>query len=117
MWLQHRLTLGGRVTTTLGLRTDHHSEFGNAVSPKIAANARLGGGVSARASYGRGFRAPDIGQLYYRFLNPSSIYQVIGNMNLQPEYAELAADRRRVRHRRRDARGLASTCSATTSRT
>jgi outer membrane receptor for ferrienterochelin and colicins len=87
MWLQHRLTLGGRVTTTLGLRTDHHSEFGNAVSPKIAANARLAGGISARASYGRGFRAPDIGQLYYRFLNPSSIYQVIGNMNLRPEYA------------------------------
>ena len=87
MWLQHRLTIGGRVTTTLGVRTDHHSEFGTAVSPKIAANARLGGGVSARASYGRGFRAPDIGQLYYRFLNPSSIYQVIGNPNLQPEYA------------------------------
>ncbi len=86
-WLQHRLTIGGRVTTTLGLRTDHHSEFGNAVSPKVAANARLGGGISVRASYGRGFRAPDIGQLYYRFLNPSSIYQVIGNVNLQPEYA------------------------------
>ena len=58
------------------------------MSPKIAANARLGGGVSARASYGRGFRAPDIGQLYYRFLNPSNIYQVIGNPNLQPEYAK-----------------------------
>jgi outer membrane receptor for ferrienterochelin and colicins len=86
-WLQHRLTLGDRVTTTLGLRTDQHSEFGNAVSPKVAANARLGGGVFARASYGRGFRAPDIGQLYYRFLNPSSIYQVIGNENLEPEYA------------------------------
>ncbi len=85
--LQHRLTIGGRVTTTLGLRTDHHSEFGNAVSPKVAANARLGSGVFARASYGRGFRAPDIGQLYYRFLNPSSIYQVIGNENLRPEYA------------------------------
>jgi outer membrane receptor for ferrienterochelin and colicins len=87
LWLQHRLTFGGRVTTTLGLRTDHHSEFGNAISPKVAANARLGGGISARASYGRGFRAPDIGQLYYRFLNPSSIYQVIGNMNLLPEYS------------------------------
>jgi outer membrane receptor for ferrienterochelin and colicins len=86
-WLQHRLTIGGRVTTTIGLRTDHHSEFGSALSPKAAANARLGGGVSVRASYGRGFRAPDIGQLYYRFLNPSSIYQVIGNVNLQPEYA------------------------------
>jgi outer membrane receptor for ferrienterochelin and colicins len=86
-WLQHRLTLGGRVTTTLGLRTDHHSEFGTAVSPKIAANAQLGSGVSARASYGRGFRAPDIGQLYYRFLNPSNIYQVIGNLELRPEYS------------------------------
>jgi len=86
-WLQHRLTLGSRVTTTLGVRMDQHSEFGSAVSPKVAANARLGGGVSVRASYGRGFRAPDIGQLYYRFLNPSSIYQVIGNPNLQPEYA------------------------------
>jgi outer membrane receptor for ferrienterochelin and colicins len=86
-WLQHRLTIGGRVTTTLGLRADQHSEFGSAVSPKVAANARLGSGVSVRGSYGRGFRAPDIGQLYYRFLNPSSIYQVIGNLNLQPEYA------------------------------
>lgn len=86
-WLQHRLTIGGRVTTTLGIRADQHSEFGSAVSPKVAANARVGSGISVRASYGRGFRAPDIGQLYYRFLNPSNIYQVIGNMNLQPEYA------------------------------
>ena len=103
-WLQHRLTIGGRVTTTLGLRADHHSQFGSAWSPKVAANARLGGGVSARASYGRGFRAPDIGQLYYRFLNPSNIYQVIGNVNLQPEYAnslqvggEFATPARRAR--------------------
>jgi outer membrane receptor for ferrienterochelin and colicins len=69
------------------VRGDQHSEFGGAVSPKVAANARLGNGVSVRASYGRGFRAPDIGQLYYRFLNPSSIYQVVGNPNLLPEYA------------------------------
>jgi outer membrane receptor for ferrienterochelin and colicins len=85
-WLQHRLSLG-RVTTTLGVRSDSHSQFGSAVSPKVAANAQMGRGVSIRASYGRGFRAPDIGQLYYRFMNPSNIYQVIGNPNLQPEYA------------------------------
>jgi outer membrane receptor for ferrienterochelin and colicins len=85
-WLQHRLNVG-RVATTVGLRGDSHSQFGSAVSPKIAANAQLGAGLSVRASYGRGFRAPDIGQLYYRFLNPSSIYQVIGNPNLLPEYA------------------------------
>lgn len=87
-WLQHRVTIAGRVTTTLGLRSDSHSEFGTAISPKVAANARLGSGINLRASYGRGFRAPDIGQLYYRFLNPSSIYQVIGNPALRPEHAD-----------------------------
>jgi len=86
-WLQHKLSIGSRVTTTIGARSDTHSEFGSAFSPKIAANANVGLGMNLRASYGRGFRAPDIGQLYYRFLNPSSIYQVIGNLNLQPEYA------------------------------
>lgn len=103
-WLQHKLAIGGRVTTTLGVRSDTHSEFGSAISPKIAANANLGSGINVRASYGRGFRAPDIGQLYYRFLNPSSIYQVIGNLNLQPEYAnswqlggEYATPNRRAR--------------------
>ena len=94
-WAQHRLSLANRLTTTVGVRFDRHSAFGSAVSPKIAANVRLADGLHARASYGGGFRAPDLGQLYYRFLNPSSIYQVIGNPNLQPEYAkslQLGAD-------------------------
>jgi outer membrane receptor for ferrienterochelin and colicins len=94
-WAQHRLTVGDRLTTTVGARVDHHSTFGTAVSPKVAASMRLTDGVNARVSYGGGFRAPDLGQLYYRFLNPSSIYQVIGNPQLQPEYAkslQLGAD-------------------------
>ena len=74
------------------------------MSPKVAANARLGGGLSARASYGRGFRAPDLGQLYYRFLNPSNIYQVIGNTNLQPEYATRCRSAASTRRRGRRAR-------------
>ncbi len=86
-WLQYRLTFSDRVTTTLGSRVDTHSQFGTAVSPKVAVNARVGNGVTTRASYGRGFRAPDIGQLYYRFMNPTNFYQVIGNPNLEPEYA------------------------------
>lgn len=86
LWGQHRIAFG-RATTTAGVRVDRHSIFGSAVSPKVAANYHLASDVYVRASYGRGFRAPDIGQLYYRFLNPSSIYQVIGNPTLQPEYA------------------------------
>ena len=86
-WAQHRLSVADRLTTTVGVRVDRHSAFGTAVSPKLAANVRVFEGLHARASLGRGFRAPDLGQLYYRFLNPSSIYQVIGNPGLEPEYA------------------------------
>jgi outer membrane receptor for ferrienterochelin and colicins len=87
-WAQHRLSIADRLTTTVGARVDHHSTFGVAVSPKVAANVRIVDGLHARASFGSGFRAPDLGQLYYRFLNPSSIYQVIGNPGLAPEYAK-----------------------------
>jgi outer membrane receptor for ferrienterochelin and colicins len=86
-WGQHRLTIGDRVTTTLGARVDRHSIFGTAFSPKAGVNVRLIDNVRARASYGRGFRAPDVGQLYYRFFNPTNFYQVLGNEHLEPEYA------------------------------
>lgn len=103
-WLQHRIALGGRATVTTGVRADDHSIFGSAVSPKVALNARVTDAVRLRASYGRGFRAPDLGQLFYRFLNPTSIYQVIGNPSLRPERAnsyqfggEFVAPSRRLR--------------------
>ena len=84
-WAQYTVNPLPALTLTTGLRVDDHSTFGTAVSPKIAANIRLTPIVSARASFGRGFRAPDLGQLYYRFLNPTNLYQVIGNPLLEPE--------------------------------
>jgi outer membrane receptor for ferrienterochelin and colicins len=102
-WAQHRVA-GTRVSATTGLRLDRHSQFGHAVSPKIGANLRLAGDVSLRASVGRGFRAPDIGQLYYRFLNPTNFYQVIGNPHLAPERArslQIGADYQRQDRRAR----------------
>lgn len=86
VWGQDRISLN-RVTLTLGARYDNHSIFGSAFSPKVAANVRVNEHLRLRASYGRGFRAPDLGQLYFRFLNPTNFYQVIGNPNLRPEHA------------------------------
>jgi outer membrane receptor for ferrienterochelin and colicins len=86
-WVQDRISLPWRATLTLGARLDDHSSFGSAFSPKAALNVRLAEGAHLRASYGRGFRAPDLGQLYYRFLNPTNLYQVIGNPDLEPERA------------------------------
>ncbi|MEW6129640.1 MAG: TonB-dependent receptor [Acidobacteriota bacterium] len=85
-WAQDRLSLN-RLTVTLGFRYDSHSIFGDAFSPKVGVNFKVTEGLRLRVSYGRGFRAPDLGQLYFRFLNPTNFYQVIGNPNLQPEYA------------------------------
>ncbi len=87
VWAQDRISFANRATVTLGLRFDNHSIFGSAVSPKAGLNLRITDYWRIRASYGRGFRAPDLGQLFYRFLNPTNQYQVIGNPNLRPEYA------------------------------
>jgi outer membrane receptor for ferrienterochelin and colicins len=104
VWAQDRISFANRVTATVGLRFDHHSIFGSAVSPKAGLNVRVTDYWRVRASYGRGFRAPDLGQLFYRFLNPTNLYQVIGNPNLRPEYAnsvqlgsEFMAPNRRAR--------------------
>ena len=53
--------------------------------PRVGLMYRAAGSFRVRASYGQGFRAPDLGQLYYRFLTTSGIYQIIGNPNLRPE--------------------------------
>ena len=104
VWTQHRWSATDRLTTTIGVRVDGRSGYETAVSPKVAANFRVTPDLIARASYGRGFRAPDLGQLYYRFLSPSNFYQVIGNPSLDAEYAdswqigtEYFAPRRRAR--------------------
>ena len=104
VWAQHRWSVTSRLTTTVGARVDRRNGFETAVSPKLGANFRVADSLRLRASYGRGFRAPDLGQLYYRFLSPSNFYQVIGNPALNPEYAhswqfggEYTAPRRRAR--------------------
>lgn len=85
LWGQYDLTPLTALTLTTGLRVDDHSLFGTAVSPKLGAVWRVTDAVLARGSYGRGFRAPDLGQLFYRFLNPTNLYQVIGDPTLEPE--------------------------------
>jgi outer membrane receptor for ferrienterochelin and colicins len=87
IWAQDKINIVKRLTFTIGGRFDHHSIFGSAGSPKFGLNYKVTDWASLRASWGRGFRAPDLGQLRYRFANPSSFYQVIGNPNLVPEHS------------------------------
>ncbi|MEK7405541.1 MAG: TonB-dependent receptor [Acidobacteriota bacterium] len=84
-WFQDRIQLFRRATLTVGGRYQNHSRFGGYFVPKAGLVVRAAEHLTLRASYGHGFRAPDLGQLYFRFANPASFYQVIGNPNLQPE--------------------------------
>ncbi|BDC49066.1 TonB-dependent receptor [Bryobacterales bacterium F-183] len=86
-WLQDKWTYR-RLTATIGGRITDHSRFGNAAVPKFGLIYRLSDSVIVRGSFGMGFRAPDLGQLYFRFANPASFYQVIGNTRLTPEHSQ-----------------------------
>jgi vitamin B12 transporter len=67
------------LTLTLGLRRDSHDTFGDHDLGQVAAAWRLnGGGTILRASFGQGFKAPTLYQLYSPF----------GTATLQPEHAD-----------------------------
>jgi len=99
-WLQDKWTINPRVTFTAGGRVTNHSLFGSAAVPKAGLIVKLTDSWILRGSFGMGFRAPDLGQLYYRFANPASFYQVIGNPNLRPEYSQSWQTGALYRHRR-----------------
>jgi vitamin B12 transporter len=71
----HPMARGARLELSVGVRHDDFEEFGTETSPRIAA-AIVAGGTKWRAAFGRGFRAPSLGELYYPFF---------GNANLKAE--------------------------------
>ena len=84
-WINDRIQLHPRLSLAIGGRLSSHSRYGTAFVPRAGILYRLSDGLRLRASWGQGFRAPDLGQLYFRFQNPAHFYQVIGNPNLMPE--------------------------------
>ncbi len=67
----------GAFVATAGVRYDRHSEFGSAWSPRATLSWLSADSLwKVRASAGRAFRAPTIGELYYPFF---------GNPDLKPE--------------------------------
>ena len=84
-WFQDRIQAHPRLSLTVGGRLTNHSTYGTRTVPRVGLLYRAGESFRVRASFGQGFRAPDLGQLYYRFLTPSGLYQIIGNPGLSPE--------------------------------
>jgi outer membrane receptor for ferrienterochelin and colicins len=70
-----------------GVRADADTQFGFHVTPKLAARYDVREGLTIRASYGQGFRAPNFRELLLFFENPAVGYRVSGNEDLKPEHS------------------------------
>ena len=68
-----------RWAADFGVRHDDNDVYGTATSPRAGVVVALGERLRARASYGEGFRAPSLGELYFPFF---------GNPDLEPEESE-----------------------------
>ncbi len=77
-FLQGRLRKG-KLAVEAALRYDDHEVFGSELSPGVGLAMDLGAGTTLRASYGEGFRAPSLGELFFPFS---------GNENLDAETSE-----------------------------
>ena len=79
VFVQDRMSIGPKASLVLGTRFDDHSAAGSSVTPRAGITYALGANTHLRASYGEGFRAPSLVELYY-----NGMYGT-GNPDLRPE--------------------------------
>ncbi|HSN56154.1 MAG TPA: TonB-dependent receptor [Candidatus Sulfomarinibacteraceae bacterium] len=72
---------GRELNVIAGVRWDDADEWGSEVSPRLAVGWRPLDRLELRAAYGRAFRQPSVGELYFPFS---------GNPELEPERSESA---------------------------
>lgn len=86
-YAQHDTRLVEGLSATAGIRYDYNEAFGNHLTPKVALLYKLGG-LSLRANYAMGFRAPGLDELFYHyFSDKTSGHPLVtfGNSDLKPE--------------------------------
>ena len=85
IYLQNHFRLNDKFSITGGVRTDNHSSFGNSTNYRLTSayifRNSYGNETKIRGSWGTGFRAPSIFELY----SPGFFGSFGGNPNLQPE--------------------------------
>lgn len=85
-YLQDQIRLANRFFATLGLRLDDHSQFGPAVTYRLAPAFFIEATQTKfRATYGTAFKSPSLYQLYAPGIFFWHIFRPIGNTELDPE--------------------------------
>lgn len=72
-----------KLTVRPGARFTSNSAFGNQLVPALQIKQQISPKTSLRFSYGKGFRAPSVRELYFEFVD--SNHRIFGNPNLKPE--------------------------------
>ncbi|MDO4319160.1 MAG: TonB-dependent receptor [Bacteroidales bacterium] len=76
--------VGNRLSLNAGVRLEHSSQFGNQWVPQAGFIARPVDGGSAKFSFGRGFRSPNIRELYmYAPRNPDLLPESMDNFEVE----------------------------------
>lgn len=82
--IQDEWRLGRDWELTAGIRYDNYSDFGSTTNPRLALVWATRYNLTSKLLYGRAFRAPSFGELYFQN-NPS----LTGNSSLKPETIDM----------------------------
>lgn len=78
--IQDEYSISPSLSLTSGIRYDYYNDFGSTFNPRLALVWKKTKQLTIKTLYGRAFRAPSFGELYFRN-NPVNL----GNKDLQPE--------------------------------
>lgn len=82
VYIQDQIRLADRFFATIGVRLDHHSQAGKAITYRIAPAYFIDQtGTKFKATYGTGFKSPSLYQLFA----PGTFWGPVGNKDLKTE--------------------------------
>lgn len=85
LYAQDEITFVKNLDVVAGIRAVKHKEFGSAFTPKVSLLYKLNG-FNLRGTYGHGFKAPTVKELYYAYEKRGTLY--MGNENLDPQKSQ-----------------------------
>ncbi|MBE7629746.1 TonB-dependent receptor [Tenacibaculum piscium] len=78
-----------KLNIIVGARFENSNQYESAFTPKISSSYKINDWITAKASVGYGFKAPDFRQLYFNFKNSANGYIVLGTHTLHDIHGDL----------------------------
>lgn len=88
LYAQEEIKLLEKLELVAGTRFVKHNEFGSALTPKVSLLYKLDQ-LNLRGTYGYGFKAPTVKELYYAYEKRGTLY--LGNTDLDPQKSQFSS--------------------------